>query len=69
MDCNECKREMVSLFDSDVDQTLKTWLEEHLLQCSKCAAEFQKAEEALSMLKPQTLLEAPFLLKQNIINQ
>ncbi len=69
MDCNECKLEMVNLFDSDVDQTTLAGLKEHLLQCPDCATDYSETLEILVMLKPKLLPGAPFLLKQNIINQ
>jgi outer membrane lipoprotein-sorting protein len=69
MDCNKCKLEMVNLFDKDVDQTTLAGMMEHIMQCPDCSNEYNKTLELLSMLKPKSLPTAPFLLKQNIINQ
>jgi hypothetical protein len=69
MDCNECKREMVNLFDSNVDQAISASLKEHLLQCANCATEYRNMEEILSMLRPCQLPSAPVLLKQNIVDR
>ena len=60
---------MVEMFDSDIDQALISSLEEHLLQCPECANEYRETLHLMSMLKPKTQLNAPFLLKQNIIHQ
>jgi len=69
MDCNRCKQEMADMFDSDVDQAEFASLKNHLLQCPECASEYREISELMSMLKPKTQLNAPFLLKQNIIHQ
>lgn len=69
MDCNICKTEMVNLFDSEVDETTVTDLKRHIRQCPACLQEFQQTKEALSVLKPRLQPNAPFLLKQNIMNQ
>jgi len=69
MDCNECKLEMVNLFDKDIDHKSRTGLLEHIQHCPDCANEYHQMEEILSGLKPKTQLNAPILLKQNIINQ
>jgi outer membrane lipoprotein-sorting protein len=69
MKCNECKREMCNLFDSEADKTLIADLKEHLLECSDCLTEFREMEEVMLILKPQSQINAPFLLKQNVLNQ
>jgi len=69
MDCNECKLEMVNLFDKDIDHKSRTGLLEHIQHCPDCANEYREIEKVLSSLKPKTQLNAPILLKQNIINQ
>ena len=69
MDCNECKLEMVNLFDKDIDHKSLTGLLEHIQHCLDCANEYHQMEEILSGLKPKTQLNAPNLLKRNIINQ
>jgi outer membrane lipoprotein-sorting protein len=69
MECNNCKEEMVNLFDSNVDKKVLASVMEHIQQCPDCFEEFQKAEEVLSMLKPKVQPNVPFLLKHNIINQ
>ena len=69
MDCKECKLEMVNLFDTDTDRKSLTGLLEHIEKCPDCANEYREIEEILSGLKPKIQLNAPFLLKQNIINQ
>jgi len=60
---------MVNLFDSEVDKTSLSKVIEHILQCPDCSLDYQRTEEVFSMLKPRFQLNAPFLLKQNIIHQ
>ncbi len=69
MDFNECKLEMVNLFDKDIDHKSLTGLLEHIQHCPDCANEYREMEKILSGLKPKTQLNAPILLKQNIIIQ
>jgi len=69
MDCNECKLEMVNLFDKDIDHKSLTGLLEHIQHCPDCTNEYREMEKILSGLKPKTQLNAPILLKQNIIIQ
>lgn len=69
MDCEKCKLEMVNLFDTDVDSILKESILKHINQCSDCQKEYHNALEIISMLKPKLQPNAPFLLKQNIMNQ
>ena len=69
MDCNECKLEMVNLFDKDIDHKSRTGLLEHIQHCPDCTNEYREMEKILSGLKPKTQLNAPILLKQNIIIQ
>lgn len=69
MDCNECKLEMVNLFDSEVDQTTLAALMEHLLHCPDCSREYDETMKLLVALKSKLQPSAPSMLKQNIINQ
>ncbi|HCX99445.1 MAG TPA: hypothetical protein DG754_04820 [Bacteroidales bacterium] len=69
MDCEKCKQEMVNLFDTNVDSILQESILKHINQCSDCQKEYHNALEIISMLKPKLQPNAPFLLKQNIMNQ
>ncbi|MDD3890822.1 MAG: hypothetical protein PHE03_00780, partial [Bacteroidales bacterium] len=69
MDCEKCKQEMVNLFDTNVDSMLQESILKHINQCSDCQKEYHNALEIISMLKPKLQPNAPFLLKQNIMNQ
>ncbi len=69
MDCNECKLEMVNLFDTEIDRKSLSGILEHIEKCPDCANEYREMDKILSVLKPKTQLNAPLLLKQNIINQ
>jgi len=69
MNCNECKLEMTTLFDSDVDKTVLDDVMEHIQQCNDCSNEYKLTQEVITMLKPKLQPEAPFVLKQNIIHQ
>jgi len=69
MNCETCKREMVNLFDTNMDPELKNSILEHINRCFDCQKEYHNALEIISMLKPKLQPNAPFLLKQNIMNQ
>ncbi|KAB2872480.1 MAG: hypothetical protein F9K37_00135 [Bacteroidales bacterium] len=69
MDCEKCKLEMVTLFDSEVNPTEEANIMEHIQQCPNCLIEYENIKQTLSILKPQQQPNAPFLLKQNIMNQ
>lgn len=69
MNCNECRSEMANLFDPDVDKTLLANAMEHIQQCTDCSIDYQKTQDVITMLKPKSLPNAPFALKQNIINR
>lgn len=69
MDCEKCKLEMVNLFDTNVDPIVKNSILEHIKQCPDCHKEYHNALEIISMLKPKLQPNAPFQLKQNIMNQ
>jgi hypothetical protein len=69
MDCNECKLEMVNLFDSEVDQATLAGMMEHLLHCPDCSGEYDETMKLLAALKPKLQPSAPSMLKQRIINQ
>lgn len=69
MDCGKCKLEMVNLFDSEVNPMEVTNILEHIQQCPNCFVEYENTKKVLSTLKPIQQPNAPFLLKQNIMNQ
>ncbi|HOZ14714.1 MAG TPA: hypothetical protein PK784_07995 [Tenuifilaceae bacterium] len=69
MDCEKCKLEMVNLFDLEVNPTEVADILEHIQQCPNCFVEYENTKKALSTLKPIQQPNAPFLLKQNIMNQ
>lgn len=69
MECNNCKEEMVNLFDSNIDKNVLASAIEHIQQCPDCFEEYQKTEEIISIIKPKVQPRIPFSLKQNIINQ
>ena len=69
MYCNECKSQMVNLFNTDMDQTVLADIMEHVQHCADCSMDYQRTQEVITMLKPQFLPTAPFTLKQNIIHQ
>lgn len=69
MDCNECKLEMVDLFDTEVDQKTLSVLMEHIMICPDCAKEYTETLEVIAVLRPKFQPEVPALLKQNIIQR
>jgi len=69
MDCEKCKLEMVNLFDSEVNPMEVANILEHIQQCPNCFVEYENTKKVLSTLKPTQQPSAPFLLKQNIMNQ
>ena len=69
MDCVKCKLEMVNLFDLEINPTEVADILEHIQQCPDCLIEYENTKKVLSALKPIQQPNAPFLLKQNIMNQ
>lgn len=69
MDCEKCRLEMVNLFDSEVNPMEVANILEHIQQCPNCFVEYENTKKVLSTLKPTQQPSAPFLLKQNIMNQ
>lgn len=69
MDCENCKLEMVNLLDLEVNPADVASIMDHIQQCPSCQIEYEKAKEVLSILRPKQQPSAPFLLKQNTINQ
>jgi outer membrane lipoprotein-sorting protein len=69
MECENCKLEMVNLFDSNVNPANYATIMLHIQQCPSCQSDFEKAKAVATMLKPQNQPSAPILLKQNIMNQ
>jgi hypothetical protein len=69
MNCNDCKNEMVQLFDESADTSLTDTLKQHIAACPSCAAAYDEMKDVLTALHPKTTLSAPFLLKQNILEQ
>ncbi|MCX6222868.1 MAG: hypothetical protein NTZ69_18020 [Bacteroidia bacterium] len=69
MDCNECKLEMVNLFDPEMDKTVLANAMEHIQGCPDCSINYRKTQEVFTLLKPRFQPNAPFVIKQNIINQ
>lgn len=68
MECNECKREMYSLFDANANDALVAELKAHLLTCPNCSSDYREMEEVISSLQPRFCPVAPVMLKQNVIN-
>lgn len=69
MECNVCKEELYNLFDSDSEQGLVNDIKAHLMECSHCAGEYQKMQEAIAQLQPKVQPIIPVSIKQNIIHQ
>ena len=69
MNCDECKKEMVNLFDTNMDPVLKNSILEHISQCSDCQKEYERTLDIILMMKPKRQPNAPFQLKQNIMNR
>lgn len=69
MNCNDCKNEMYQLGDATTDPLLAAALEQHIAICPSCAAEYNSMQAVLNTLQPNTVINAPLSLKQNIISQ
>lgn len=69
MECETCQQKMVNLFDTQVNPTEYTEIMDHIRQCSQCQLEYAENEKVVALLKPTQQPVAPFLLKQNIMNQ
>jgi hypothetical protein len=69
MDCKECKMEMVNLFDPEMDKKVLANAMEHIQGCPDCSIIYLETQEVFTLLKPRFQPKAPFVIKQNIINQ
>jgi len=69
MDCENCRLSMLDLFDQEQDQSVSTQVLEHIQQCPECLQDYEQSKIVYSMLKPKLTPNAPFSLKQNVINQ
>lgn len=69
MNCNDCKNEMHNLFDESANASLTDAIQQHIASCQSCSADYDEMKNVLDDLHPKTIISAPFLLKQNIIQQ
>lgn len=69
MECETCQLQMVNLFDAEINPTEYAKITDHIRLCPQCQLEFEKTEKVIGLLKTTQQPVAPFLLKQNIMNQ
>jgi outer membrane lipoprotein-sorting protein len=69
MNCNDCKNEMHTIVDESADPILVAALQQHIATCASCSSDYDEMQMALSTLQFNATINAPLLLKQQIINE
>ena len=68
MTCKDCKAEMHQLFDDQSESKIQQEIKHHLAGCDDCTAAFDEMKSVFSFLQPAETVNAPLLLKQQILD-